>query len=110
MFQCTIEESLLKGGEVAIVWEDEVASIHIPCPPKQLEGAFRNNTEKTVPAPCRPASSPGFTLLENQSAAKHNHDLFLLLLWLQISSLLLLLLLLSDTAQARLHHRIADNA
>ena len=38
-------ENLLEGGEVSIIWEDEVASIHISCPTKQLEGDFSDNTK-----------------------------------------------------------------
>ena len=45
LFECTTGESLLEGGEVSIIWEDEVASIHIGCPAKQLEGDFGDNTK-----------------------------------------------------------------
>ena len=44
-FQRTTGEGLLEGGEVSIVWKDEVAGIHITCPPKQLEGDFGDNTK-----------------------------------------------------------------
>ena len=45
MFQYTTVERLLEGGEVGIIWEDEVAGIHIPCAAKQLEGDFGDNTK-----------------------------------------------------------------
>ena len=36
---------LLEGGEVGIIWQDEVAGIHIPCAAKQLEADFGDNTK-----------------------------------------------------------------
>ncbi len=45
VFWFTTGESLLKGGEVSVIWEDEVASIHISCPAKQLEGDFGDYTK-----------------------------------------------------------------